>query len=197
MQKSLYEILGVESTATKEEIKQAYRKKAKESHPDKGGNKEEMTNLSIAYRILSNDAKRAKYDETGSIEAEVDFNSKFMSTISQFLLPMIDRISDLDSTDLIELLKHNITNTLKNTEKSKSEVLNKIKSYENVRKRVKSKKNNLILQVLDNQINGLNQSLGAHDVDIDFLRECIETLNDYSYETENFNYLFINAATAI
>ena len=39
---NFYDILGVSETATQDEIKKAYRKKAVEHHPDKGGSEEEI-----------------------------------------------------------------------------------------------------------------------------------------------------------
>jgi DnaJ family protein A protein 2 len=63
---SLYNILGVEKEASKEEIKKAYRKLALIHHPDRGGNEEEFKNITKAYEILSDDDKRKRYDLTGS-----------------------------------------------------------------------------------------------------------------------------------
>jgi molecular chaperone DnaJ len=48
-----HDILGVKPNATEEEVKKAYRKKAMESHPDKGGNEEEFKKIVDAYEILT------------------------------------------------------------------------------------------------------------------------------------------------
>lgn len=61
--KDYYEILGVDINATEEEIKKAYRKKAKEHHPDKGGDAEVFQEVQEAYEVLSDPEKRQKYDE--------------------------------------------------------------------------------------------------------------------------------------
>lgn len=71
---NLYDTLGVSKTATKEEIKKAYKKKAIEHHPDKGGDEEIFKNVAHAYEILSDDDKRRKYDATGSTDSHQDFN---------------------------------------------------------------------------------------------------------------------------
>ena len=57
-----YEILGVNETATQEEIKKAYRKKAVEHHPDKGGDEAIFKKVSEAYDTLGDENKRAQYD---------------------------------------------------------------------------------------------------------------------------------------
>lgn len=64
-----YEVLEVTKTATAEEIKKAYRKKAIQFHPDKNpGDKtaeEKFKEAAEAYDVLSNPDKRARYDQFG------------------------------------------------------------------------------------------------------------------------------------
>lgn len=64
-----YEVLGVSKTATADEIKKAYRKKAIQYHPDKNpGDKEaeeKFKEAAEAYDVLSDEQKRQRYDQFG------------------------------------------------------------------------------------------------------------------------------------
>ena len=64
-----YEVLGVEKSASADEIKRAYRKSAMKYHPDRNpGDKEaeeKFKELGEAYEVLSNDEKRQRYDQFG------------------------------------------------------------------------------------------------------------------------------------
>lgn len=62
MSTDYYKILEVDRTATPEQIKQAYRKKASQHHPDKGGDTSKFQQVQAAYDILSDPEKRAAYD---------------------------------------------------------------------------------------------------------------------------------------
>jgi len=57
-----YETLGVNESATQDEIKKAYRKQASQHHPDKGGDTAKFQEIEAAYRTLSDPAQREQYD---------------------------------------------------------------------------------------------------------------------------------------
>lgn len=63
--RDLYEILGVGRDAGDDEIKRAYRRKARELHPDAGGDPESFKELTAAYEVLKNPQARANYDRFG------------------------------------------------------------------------------------------------------------------------------------
>jgi len=62
-----YDTLGVPRSATKEEIKKAYRKLAHQYHPDtKHGDEKKFKEINEAYQVLGDDKKKAQYDQFGS-----------------------------------------------------------------------------------------------------------------------------------
>jgi molecular chaperone DnaJ len=62
-----YELLGVQKTASEEEIKKAFHKLAHKHHPDKGGDEKKFKEINEAYQVLSDKTKRAQYDQYGRV----------------------------------------------------------------------------------------------------------------------------------
>ena len=68
MKRDYYEVLGVSKQASPDEIKRAYRKKAKQYHPDinkEPGAEEKFKEVQEAYSVLSDETKRKQYDQFG------------------------------------------------------------------------------------------------------------------------------------
>jgi molecular chaperone DnaJ len=68
MKRDFYETLGVSKSASKEEIKSAYRKMAMQNHPDRNKSpdaEEKFKEINEAYEVLSNDQKKGAYDQFG------------------------------------------------------------------------------------------------------------------------------------
>lgn len=90
--KDYYEVLRVDSEATTEEIKTAYKQLALQFHPDKNSDPQataRFQDISEAYSVLSNPEKRAIYDEHGT-EGLQGFD-------------MEDFIATVDLEDLLDL----------------------------------------------------------------------------------------------
>lgn len=88
--RDFYKILGINRSATKNEVKKAYRNLAKKMHPDK--NKDDpqadskFSDLTAAYEILSDDDKRKLYDRCGEecVKKEGMFDNNGMDPFSSF-----------------------------------------------------------------------------------------------------------------
>ena len=118
--KTLYEKLGVSKDASKEEIKRAFRLKAKESHPDTGGDEKEFVEVNKAYKILSNHTLRIIYDKTGEEEVVDTTMAQAVETLKSLFITMINtHKTAIINIDYLSLMKNEITNEMKAIKKSK------------------------------------------------------------------------------
>ncbi|GAB4851579.1 Chaperone protein dnaJ 6 [Ancistrocladus abbreviatus] len=120
--RSLYEVLGVERTASQQEIKKAYHKLALRLHPDKNPGdeqaKEKFQQLQKVISILGDEEKRALYDQTGFVD-DADLAGEAAQNLHEFFRTMYRKVteadieefeanyrgSDSEKNDLIDLYK--------------------------------------------------------------------------------------------
>ena len=86
--KNLYEALGVKQGASTSEIKKAYRKLAKQYHPDKNPDdaaaEARFKEISAAYEVLSDESRRKTYDEFGEESLRQGFDAEQARTYKQW-----------------------------------------------------------------------------------------------------------------
>jgi curved DNA-binding protein CbpA len=64
-----FRVLGVASDATPEEMKSAFRRRCRQTHPDAGGNDDQFTEVTEAYAVLSDPIKRREWEHAYEMEA--------------------------------------------------------------------------------------------------------------------------------
>ena len=65
-----YDLLGVSRQASDKDLKNAFKNKAREHHPDKGGDPEKFKQVNEAYQNLSDPQKRQMYDQFGTTDPQ-------------------------------------------------------------------------------------------------------------------------------
>lgn len=103
----LYSALGVPRDADPAMIKKAYRRKARETHPDRNpGNaaaSQQFAMVSTAYRVLSDQEQRERYDRTGDAPRNVgDQHNERRSQLLQLFLQLIESCPDVAHNDLVK-----------------------------------------------------------------------------------------------
>ena len=75
-----YEVLGVDRTASEDEIKKAYRKMSRKYHPDIAGTEYEdkFKEVNSAYEVLSDPQKRRMYVSSSEVDSELTHKAPFL-----------------------------------------------------------------------------------------------------------------------
>lgn len=128
----LYEILGVARDATTDEIEKAYRRRARETHPDRGGDIEDFKRADLARRTLTDEEARERYDATGR---DVDQGDAVNAPGPDELIALKaigDLIFEDSPRDILKVARENIQTTL-------SQLRRRIKKAEQLHAKLKKK----------------------------------------------------------
>lgn len=182
----LYQILGVDRKATKQQIKKAYRVLSKIMHPDKGGKEEGFKRLQFAYSILSDQTKRDQYDNSGSTYF-TSIEDKFSDYVLQVITPMIEneKEKDLQSMDLVDA----INKILKEQHKTVESKLDDTKTTRNklgtaFRRLRYNKPNPIVKNSIRIKIMHWNGVLGTLKAQKEELKGFTKLMDGYEYDFE-------------
>lgn len=181
----LYRELGVGADASAAEIDKAYRKRARQTHPDAGGNAEAFHALTHAYAVLSDPDRRQAYDETGyegELVAEV-VATRAMERIHELVGSVLDSDLPFEEVDLVSAIRETLV-------KQKAEIGAAVRRLEQQAKRADLMAGRFLKKSGDNFIRGLLERRAAdtrqkaektrHEEAI--FAKAIELLADYSFE---------------
>lgn len=105
MGETLYETLGVARDASPAQVKAAFRRKAKSSHPDAGGDADAFQRLKDAYDVLADEENRRHYDQTGETPADransLAEEARFRTALGDLLVTLISRAGAPEFTDIL------------------------------------------------------------------------------------------------
>jgi curved DNA-binding protein CbpA len=175
---TLYDILDVPPTASPEEIKTAYRKRSRTTHPDHGGSSEEFKKVNEAYAILSKPSSRQHYDKTGQThQDDID---------NQLAALFVSILEKEPHKDPFEVARQIVAHQKKSEEKQVRDSKTTLKKLE--KKLADFKKHNtpetnpqgydLFLSILTGRITHAKMAIEAHKAAIQATDKMKERLSD-------------------
>lgn len=202
----LYDLLGLTPEATDPDIRKAYKKKAKQLHPDANGGveSEEFVKMKKAYDILINPETRKMYDETGIIDGEHE--SKLMNAalggLQHCFNILVEEVGpdEMIYVDVIGSMKLNIKTNLdvhKKNQAGAAKAIAKIeKAKETTLKRLKIKKDapNIFIMALDKAAQPHRDVMFKSDQAVLLCETMLKMLENYEY-TFDEKPLDINATS--
>lgn len=183
----LYGALGVKAEASRDEIKRAYRTKANELHPDKGGNGAEFALAARAYEVLSDDEKRKRYDKTG-IETDINTaNQQAGNTIQAIFNDFIQHIGieNIIYHDVVSKVREKLDEVTDKLKKQKGEAADRKKALKKVITRIKHKdRDNFFTNVIRQKINNESSAIEKIGQRKEVLDIAKKMLKAYGFESD-------------
>ena len=179
-----YETIGVDKKASQKDIKKEFRKKSSSMHPDKGGDEQEYQELTRAYMILKDPARRKHWDDTGSDRAPGSGINDVCKTAAEIFMQAIHQCN-LEHDDLIDLCIHQVQKKIEVGKAQNKKFEQDVAKKEKALKRLKRKKKegtNVLQSVIEHSIEGDKQAIAKNKETEEFLLKVIEYFREYEYE---------------
>lgn len=186
----LYALLGIERTATAEEIKSAYRTKAKATHPDHGGDPEVFQQVTMAYEVLADPVRRADYDRDGTINDPCldQTNAKALGIIEQMLAQAMQQLGADGAVynDVVQKMRDSLEESRGNINREIETNNRAILRLAGFAKRfsVKDGKPNILAQMVQFKIVQHEQRARAMQEGLDLHDRAAEILTDFSFKAD-------------
>jgi curved DNA-binding protein CbpA len=181
----LYQLLGIKRGASKAEVRKAYRRKAKTSHPDSGGSPEQFSALATAHEVLSDERRREKYDATGEIEPARPNNADVsaVEVIAQKLGLIIHAEQDVTAMDVDALIQQAIREDIASRQANIAGQKRAIERAAKLRARAKRKADgdNMIARVLEWHERATKDLILKNEEAVGSMQRALEILEGYSF----------------
>lgn len=181
-----YEILGVKPGATADQIKKAYKKRAKKLHPDVGGDVDKFQELEEAHRILSDPDERAYYDQHGKAKPAAPADQKKAMLYNMLLGMMgmaIVQTTNPGTDHLIQRMAALITEQIANAKNDVLEMGKLLIKLGAIRKRIKHKgEENVLNSLMQQQVDRVENQIAQAKHATAMFEEGLLFLRDYDYE---------------
>ncbi len=186
----LYDHLGIKPGASKDEIKRAYRNKSRKTHPDHGGDAEEFKVVSKAYKVLSDDQRRARYDNGEDPEqmeqAEKTDEQEAQEVLARLLAEIITQNVDVGKHNLIALMRRQVEEALKTFYRDQGKVKDQINRVKTVLGRLRGGIEDTcpLRAGLKSQLAGSEHALKDLEKQARIGAKALVILAEYSYDFE-------------
>lgn len=191
--KKLYEVLGANEGDDAETIKRHYRRRSKECHPDKNPDKaEEFKEVSDAFLILSNAARRARYDETGDAsQIEHDPRRQALGVLSKVMNAII--ASDLQSMkktsqrQFIKDVRGTLDNAIREIEENLSNIRKQREVIADVADRISAEEGeeNIMAVVARAPLADIDRAIGQAEADLAAHKQAWEIAGKHKFRADS------------
>lgn len=185
-----YKILGLGADATDDDVKRAYREKAKAEHPDAGGDRNRFALVKLAKDILSDPKRRQQYDEHGTTDETAPDNTEAlaMGLVTQAINQLIDNDIEKESfaTNVVAEATKGFSKRLRDTETNLGKLKRMIGRFEKAQTKFRRKSSgpNMLSRLMEQRIAQGRNVIANCERDIVTMKRTLEILKDYDFEAD-------------
>lgn len=186
----LYQTLGVPRDATADDIKKAYRMMAKKHHPDRGGDGAAFNAITKAYDVLSDEVRRAKYDQTGDASVDPDnVDAVAKNLIIGILIIVMNEIEQQgrnpEASDLVSEIRVRLMKPIGEADQNDKATDKAIVKLKRIITRIKHKKGDPLFELLINgQIAAAQQAKAQRRNALKPNHRALEMLADFTFDVQ-------------
>lgn len=178
----LYKSLGIDSSASKADIKKAFRTLAKIHHPDVGGEPRLFREIEHAYAILSDPAKREAYDNGEDPDGIQGRDERIKDIVTSIFTMIIADRFVADHEDLVSRMDAMCNERRLNCMKAIETYECTLRGYKTILNRIKD--GDIIKAHMKREISAIEKMLEGYNRDITDLHEASEIISKFEYEHE-------------
>lgn len=187
----LYQTLGIRRNASIKTLDRAYAKRARETHPDRGGDADEFRSVQFAYEVLKDSGRRAHYDKTGETafgrigDARTASMQILTECFANTLLGLIQSARNPESEDVVKLMRVCLQAEKDALESNRKSVLRSRAAVEKTVARFETDDpDNLLAIIAKSQLVRIDVELQPTLTRIGLLADAMEALKKYRYRFE-------------
>ena len=181
-----YETLGVARDADAAQVKTAYRKRAKNAHPDTGGDIDAFAKLKTSYELLSDPVRRKVFDETGYDPTLADTRDlEGLLVLEGLINDFILDEREPGSFDPVAAMRRKLTDKIVNVrfhilelERHRARIRNHL---DRIGKRPET---DFLGSMMRARSESITEAIGKAEAQIATIEQAYQMLDGYSYEVE-------------
>ena len=179
---NLYQELELQPNCSQEDIKRQYRTLAHQHHPDRGGDAERFKRISLAYEVLSDVDRRAKYDSTGQFEQDHGIRGEALDRLGNMVNHYVPDLN-ADVEDLVAKMRMDINQAAQRLEGEMANARRQMHNATTARKKIwmKSPGENILSVFIENLIARRESELTAMVRRQTVFNTMLEILDNYHY----------------
>jgi len=181
-----YEILGVRRDATDDQVKAAYRRRAKTTHPDSGGDPAAFSRVQKAYELLLDPVRRKVFDDTGyDVELADPIDLQALMVIERLVNQLTLDEREPGTFDPLARMRSDLSEEMRKARFSKRELERHASRIEHHLERLEKRPATDILgSMLRARIKAISTAIGETEAKIKASERACEMLYDYTYEVD-------------